>query len=467
MLEGLGVESVDERPAVVEVQGAVRRYAGVKALAGVDFSLSSGEIVGLVGKNGAGKSTLIKVMAGVEHLDEGTLLIDGVSPPVGYAPNVAHRFGLAFVHQELGNFPLLTVAENVAIGTPFPRRLGAFVNDRELRRRVGFILGELHSSIDPRAHLSSLTVVEQRLVMIARALYHDARLLVLDEPSVSLTIEEIAHLHAIVRRFKELGRTVLYVSHRLHEVVSLTDRVVVMQGGEVVLEQPTSAVDESVLVTRIAGGAPVVATGSEAPRPSRQGTPLLRVTGLRRPPGVEDVSFEVYPGEILGLAGLVGAGRTEVARLIAGADIPTAGTIEVEGRPVRFRSPVDAIAHGIALLPEDRRHEGLVLNFNVRENITLASLPQLRLHHLVPVPSRARERATAQGMVDRLSITTTGIEQEARRLSGGNQQKVVLAKWLQRLDRILVFDEPSQGVDVAGKAEIFGLIEQLAREGEA
>ena len=177
------------------------------------------------------------------------------------------------------------------------------------------------------------------------------------------------------------------------------------------------------------------------------------------------MSFDLFPGEILGLAGLVGAGRTEVARLISGADIPAAGTIEVDGRPVSFRSPVDAIAKGIALLPEDRRHEGLVLNFSVRENITLASLPRLRLHRRVPVPSRARERDTAQTMVERLSIATAGLEQEARRLSGGNQQKVVLAKWLQRLDRVLVFDEPSQGVDVAGKAEIFGLIEQLAREG--
>ena len=462
-----GVVEAPQHGAIVEVRGAAKRYPGVHALRGVDFTLRAGEIVGLVGKNGAGKSSLIKVLAGVEHLDEGKLRIDGAPAPNGYGPHVAHRLGLAFVHQELGNFPLLTVAENVAIGTRFPRRLGAFVNDRELRLRVRAVLDELESTIDPSAHLSRLTTVEQRLVMIARALYHDARVLVLDEPSVSLTIDEIAHLHAIVRRFKELGRTVVYVSHRLHEVVALTDRVVVMQGGEVILEQRTSALDEQALVAAIAGNAPVVTEGSGAASPVRSGTPLLRVTHLRRPPAVNDLSFELYPGEILGLAGLVGSGRTEVARLIFGAEIPTGGTIEVDGAPVRFHSPADAIARGIALLPEDRRHEGLVLNFSTRENITLASLSQLRRHRLVPVPGRAKEREAATTMVERLSIVTAGIEQEARRLSGGNQQKVVLAKWLQRSDRVLIFDEPSQGVDVGGKAEIFGLIERLAAEGRS
>jgi len=459
------VTEVDGSGAIVEVRRAVKRYPGVHALRGVDFVIRRGEIVGLVGKNGAGKSSLIKILAGVEHLDEGTLFIDDTPVPSGYAPHVAHRLGLAFVHQELGNFPLLTVAENVAIGTRFPRRFATFVSDRELRRRVRAVLAQLESSISPSAHLSQLTAVEQRLVMIARALYHDARVLILDEPSVSLTIDEIARLHAIVRRFKELGRSVVYVSHRLHEVVALTDRVVVMQGGEVILEQPTSAVDERALVAAIAGNTPIPVSGRSQARSGRREPPLLRVTHLSRPPAVHDVSFELHPGEILGLAGLVGSGRTELARLIFGADVPTAGTIEIDGTPVRLRSPADAIAHGIALLPEDRRHEGLVLNFSTRENITLASLREFRRHRLLPVPSRSKERESATAMVARLQIETAGLEQEARRLSGGNQQKVVLAKWLQRPDRVLVFDEPSQGVDVGAKAEIFGLIEGLAAAG--
>jgi ABC-type sugar transport system ATPase subunit len=460
-----GVARTDRNGAIVEVRGAVKRYPGVEALRGVDFTVKPGEIVGLVGKNGAGKSSLIKILAGVEHLDEGTLEIDGAPMPSGYAPYVAHRLGLSFVHQELGNFPLLTVAENVAIGTRFPRRLLTFVNDRELRRRVQVVLAELESSIDPTAHLTQLTTVEQRLVMIARALYHDARVLVLDEPSVALTIDEIARLHAIVRRFKDLGRSVVYVSHRLHEVVALTDRVVVMQGGEVILEQPTSTIDEHALVKAIAGETPIPTRDPATARSRGAAPPLLRVRGLWRPPAVQGVSFDLHVGEILGLAGLVGSGRTELARLLFGADVPAAGSIELDGSPVRLRSPVDAIACGIALLPEDRRHEGLVLGFSTRENITLASLPQLRRHRLLPVPSRAKETAAAAAMVERLSIETSGLEQEARRLSGGNQQKVVLAKWLQRPDRVLIFDEPSQGVDVGAKAEIFGLIERLASEG--
>jgi ABC-type sugar transport system ATPase subunit len=459
------VARADRNGAILEVRGAVKRYPGVEALRGVDFTIRPGEIVGLVGKNGAGKSSLIKILAGVEHLDEGTLTIDGTPVPGGYAPHIAHRLGLSFVHQELGNFPLLTVAENVAIGTRFPRRLVTFVNDRELRRQVQAVLDQLESGIDPGAQLEQLTTVEQRLVMIARALYHDARVLVLDEPSVSLSIDEIAHLHSIVRRFKELGRSVVYVSHRLHEVVALTDRVVVMQGGEVILEQPTSAIDERALVTAIAGDTPIPARDLAPAAGRGAAPPLLRVRSLSRPPAVRGVSLELHAGEILGLAGLVGSGRTELIRLIFGADVPTAGSIEVDGRPVRLRSPVDAIAHGIALLPEDRRHEGLVLGFSTRENITLASLPQLRSHRLLPVPSRAKERAVAADMVERLSIETPGLEQEARRLSGGNQQKVVLAKWLQRPDRVLLFDEPSQGIDVGAKAEIFGLIERLAAEG--
>jgi ABC-type sugar transport system ATPase subunit len=459
------VTAASGKEATVAVRGAVKQYPGVRALGGVDFEIRPGEIVGLVGKNGAGKSSLIKILAGVEHLDDGTLTIDGAPAPSGYAPHVAHRLGLAFVHQELGNFPAMTVAENVAIGTRFPRRLGLFVNDRELRQRVRGVLAELESTIEPTAHVERLTPVQQRLVMIARALYCDARVLVLDEPSVSLTIDEIAHLHAIVRRFKELGRSVVYVSHRLHEVVALTDRVVVMQGGEVILEQPTSAVDEHALVAAIAGGTATATAGVSFEPPSQGAVPILRVIGLSRPPAVFDVSFELYAGEILGLAGLVGSGRTELVRLIFGADSPTEGTIELDGAAVRIRTPTDAIAHGIALLPEDRRNEGLVLGFSARENITLASLDQLRVRRLIPVPSRAREREAAAAMVERLSIQTAGLEQEARRLSGGNQQKVVLAKWLQRLDRVLIFDEPSQGVDVGAKADIFALIERLAAEG--
>ena len=455
----------DTREPIVDVRRVVKRFPGVVALAGVDMRIGRGEIVGLVGKNGAGKSSLIKVIAGAERPDEGELRVDGRPPPHGYAPHVAHRLGLAFVHQELGNFPTLSVAENVALGTSYPRRLRLFVAQKELRRRVAAVFDELQADIDAGAPMTELTVVEQRLVMIARALYHDARVLFLDEPSVSLTIEEIGHLHAIVRQLKERGQSIVYVSHRLNEIVSLTDRVVVMQDGRVMLARATQEVDERALVDAIAGSRDARDLTSSPAWSDRPATPILRVRELRRPPLVHDVSFDLHEGEILGLAGLVGAGRTEVVRMLFGADSPSGGTIEVNGAPVRFRSPVDAIRRGIALLPEDRRHEGLVLDFTARENITLASLRHHRRNRLLPFPSRRSERTAATSIAKRLAIPERGVDEDVRRLSGGTQQKVVLAKWLERQGAVFIFDEPTQGVDVGAKAELFSLIQELVSHG--
>jgi ribose transport system ATP-binding protein len=461
-------EPADDQP-LVELRDVVKRYPGVVALAGVNFAIGPAEIVGLVGKNGAGKSSLIRLVAGAEKPDSGELLIGGEPPPTGYGPHLAHRLGLAFVHQELGNFPELSVAENVALGTRYPRHLGLLVSRKKLNARVGAVLDELGAHIEPSRPLTGLTAVEQRLVMIARALYHDARVLFLDEPSVSLTIEEIAHLHQIARQLRARGHSIVYVSHRLKEIVSLTDRVVVMRDGRVILERQTKDIDEQSLVDAIVGAAASAERRTRSAQPEAGGHlhPLLALRSVARPPDVSDVSFELYPGEILGLAGLVGSGRTEIARMICGADKPASGTIEVDGRPVRFRDPVDAIQRGIALLPEDRRHEGLVLNFGVRENITLASLRSHRLVRPLPLPRRSSERRAAGRIATRLAIVPPGLEREVRRLSGGNQQKVVLAKWLHRSGPMLIFDEPTQGIDVGGKAEIFALIRELAAEGKA
>ncbi|MBS1880324.1 MAG: sugar ABC transporter ATP-binding protein [Actinobacteria bacterium] len=452
---------------MVSVRGVTKRYPGVVALDDASVDFGSGEVIGLVGKNGAGKSSLIKVLAGAERPDEGEVLIDGEPLPRNYDARHAHELGLAFVHQELSSFPGLTVAENVALGTRYPRSVGPLVDRRGLRRRVAAVLGELESTIDPAAHIEDLTAVEQRVVMIARALYHEARLLVLDEPSVSLTLEEVGHLHKIVRGLRAQGKSVIFVSHRLGEIISLTDRIVVMQDGSVILEQPTSEATEASLVAAIAGGDPGLRPPAQLPARAEAGAePVLRVRNLRLEPRVEDISLEVYPGEILGLAGLVGSGRTELARLIFGAERPEAGTIEIDGRVRRLRSPNAAVRAGVALLPEDRRHEGLVLDFSVRENLTLASLAQHRIGRL-PVPSRASETRTATETIERLGIRTPGPERAVRRLSGGNQQKVVLGKWLQRRERLLIFDEPTQGIDVGAREDVFASIRELAESGRA
>jgi ABC-type sugar transport system ATPase subunit len=449
---------------VVSVRGLVKAFPGVTALAGVDLDIYPAEIVGLVGKNGAGKSTLIKALAGVERADAGEIRIRGEQLPNHYAPHIAHRLGLAFVHQELGNFPALTVADNVALGGAIPRRAGLLIRTRELARQVAAVLADLEADIDPNAHVAELTNVEQRLVMIARGLYHEARVLVLDEPTASLTVEEIDHLHAVVRKLRDRGHSVVYVSHRLQEIVALTDRVVVMQDGCVTLERPTSETSEAALIEAIAGSVVRADTTPPAARRDHSSVPLVSARGLARAPAVRDVSFDVYEGEIVGLVGLVGSGRTETVRMLFGADRPDSGTIEVEGRPVRLRTPADAVRRGIALLPEDRRHEGLILDFSVRDNVTLASLHRFR-SRFSPFPRARQEQRVAQDMVRRLSIRTPGIDQHVRRLSGGNQQKVVLAKWLQRSGRLLIFDEPTQGIDVGTKEEIFAEIRDVANRG--
>ena len=454
----------------ISLMNLTRQYPGVRALDNVSLEIGASEVIGLVGKNGAGKSTLIKILAGIDRQDSGEIFINGEPMPHGFVPATAHRRGLAFMHQELANVPDMTVAENVALGTPLPKRFGALVDWKALGRRVSGILAGLDPAIAPERRVRDLTMVQQRMVMIARALYHHARLLVLDEPSTSLTEAEIGQLHRIVRQMKADGRTVIYVSHRLREIVDITDRVVVMQDGRVTLQRPTSEVSEATIVAAIAGLSPI-----SPPAPRQALTPmrnkassevLLKVEGLSRAPVIENVSFELRSGEILGIAGLVGSGRSELVRLIAGADHPTGGTVRLRGERLKLGSPLRAVRAGIVLLPEDRRHQGLVLDMTVRENTTLASLARHRSGGL-PIISQAREKATSRSLIDRLSIKTPDTERPVRLLSGGNQQKVVLAKWLARENHVLIFDEPTQGVDVHAKAEMFAQIRSTVQENRA
>jgi ABC-type sugar transport system ATPase subunit len=454
------------REPFIVVKGLVKRYPGVQALDHTDALIVPGAVLGLLGKNGAGKSTLIKILAGVVQPDEGEILIDGETVRL-HGPADATRRGLAFVHQELTDVPNLSVAENIELGLGYPKLGGAFVDRRALRQKATEVLERLGARVSPRARLQSLPIAQRRLVMIARGLATNARLLVLDEPTASLADEEIRHLHDVVRALRDHGVAVIYVTHRLQEVFDVTDDIAVMRDGRMVFESPTATVTRNQLIEHITGHKATSTT--ERWRPPPEGEPrqeLLRVDELTAPGAVERASFVLHSGDLLGIAGLVGAGRTELVRMIFAADRAASGSVLVRGRGVRLRGPRDAMRAGIVLLPEDRRHQGTVASYSVRKNITLPTLRRFRVSPPLPLPHVGRERAAARGLIERLQIKVSDAEQPISHLSGGNQQKVVLAKWLGSGADIFIFDEPTTGIDVGAKEEIYKLMIGLAEAGK-
>ena len=475
MSQAAGAESSPSSPPdpgrpALSVHGLSKSYPGVVAVDDVSFDVMPGEIVGLLGKNGAGKSTLIKMIGGAVHPDGGRIEVEGKEVAIGN-PRDANALGIAVVHQELADVAQLTVAENVELGLGYPTRGGVFVKWRTLRSSAKKALDQIGADIDPATPLSRLSVAEQRLVMIARALSAYVRILILDEPSASLTEPEVKRLLEVVRTLSAQGVAVIYVTHRLAEVFAVSNRVVVMRDSKLVGTKPTAELDRSTLIEMITGPA----LSNEAPvthkrlRAAANGDApeMLRVEGLQRHGVVDDVSFGVKGGEVVGLAGLVGSGRTEVSRLIFGADKRHGGKILVEGREVRIRSPRDALKNGIVLLPEDRRHQGAVGEFSIRENVTLPTLKRNRAVPAIPHPSKRSERKVALRYVDQLAIRSSGVEHPVRLLSGGNQQKVILAKWLEHGAKIFFFDEPTLGVDVEGKQDAYESMDRLAAEGSA
>ena len=455
---------------LLQVSGVTKRYPGVLAVDDVSLSLEAGQIVGLVGKNGAGKSTLIKIIAGAEHADEGQLHLNGESLEL-HRPHDATEAGLAFVHQDLQDVGDLSVAENVMLGLGYPRKIGLFVDWAELYRLGAEPIARLEADIDPREPVGELSVAKQRLVMIARGLAQRAQLLVLDEPSASLTDEEIEHLFAVVRRLRDDGITVVYVSHRLEEIFELTERVIVMRNGQLVADEPTKSLDRSSLIAHITGHEHAQTAVERRASRGVWGRPesdvILEVEGIGAETGVHDCSFDVRKGEILGLGGLMGSGRTELVRAVFGADHRREGSVRVNGREISGRHPSESMAAGLALLPEDRKTQGNIMDFSVRNNITLASLNRHRVRPRVPAPAVRSEKKAADRRIDRLSIATPSDKQLVRLLSGGNQQKVVISKWLEQGANVLIFDEPTIGVDVDGKEEIYDIMEELAAEGKA
>jgi ABC-type sugar transport system ATPase subunit len=443
---------------LLAMRDIAKAYPGVQALRGVDLDLHAGEVLALVGENGAGKSTLIKVLAGAEVPDDGNISIAGRK--VAFTdPTDAVAAGVAVIFQEFNLVPSLPAADNIFLGRE--RTAAGFLRRRDERRRAVELFRRLGVTVGPDTPCRHLTVAQQQAVEIAKALSLDARILVLDEPSATLTPPEVDRLFDILRDLKRQGLGIIYVSHRLDEVFAIADRVIVLRDGQCLGTSPTSEVSRDRLIEMMVGRRLV----DEFPRRQAPlGPPRLEVRNLRRGDKVRDVSFTIRRGEVLGLTGLVGAGRTETARLIFGADRRDGGTIFLDGRELDIRRPRDAIYAGICLLTEDRKSQGLVLSQSVRANFGLPNLPGLSRFGFV---QQSRERQALGKFVGALRIKLADPERPVQNLSGGNQQKVVLAKWLQRQCDVLLFDEPTRGIDVGAKYEIYSLINELAAAGKS
>ncbi len=452
------VELPGEPPPLLEMRHIDKSFPGVRAVRDVSLALQRGEVLGIVGENGAGKSTLIKVLGGAHRPDRGHILLDGQPVVLGH-PRAAEQAGIAIIYQEFNLVPDLSVRENLYLGRE--QTWAGLVRARQERRQAAEVFRKLGVQLDPEARCRALTVAQQQVVEIAKAMTADARLIVMDEPTAALNAQEVTRLLAVIRELLARGMGVIYISHRLDEIFAVTDRVLVLRDGCPIATEATAALSRRRLIELMVGR-PLEA---EFPKqPAARGPARLRVEALSRGRAVQNVTWQVHAGEVLGLAGLAGAGRTETARLVFGADRPDAGRIFVDGRLVRIRDPRDAIRHRICLLPEDRKTQGLVLSHSVRHNF---ALPNLRRLARGPFLRQGRERAELARYIAELRIRVSDPEQLAATLSGGNQQKVVLAKWLATQADIVIFDEPTRGIDVGAKYEIYQLMNRLAADGKA
>ncbi|HOV31855.1 MAG TPA: sugar ABC transporter ATP-binding protein [Candidatus Hydrogenedens sp.] len=443
---------------LLEMKDITKRFPGVLALDKVRLEVQYGEVHCLVGENGAGKSTLMKILSGAITLDSGEILLEG-KPIQITSPYHAQQLGISMIYQEFNLIPYLSVAENIFLGREPRIEKTPLINWKRMYNEAYEVLEQVGLKLDVRVPVAELSIAQQQMVEIAKALSIKAKIIVMDEPSATLTEHELKTLFELIKTLRRQNLGIIYISHRLEELYEIGNRVTVMRDGQYVGTHEVCDVTREDLIRMMVGRE----LTKEYPKIFLQrGKEKLRVENLTRKGAFQDISFSLYSGEIVGLTGLVGAGRTEVARAIFGADPMDEGKIYVEEQEVKIHSPQEAIKHGIGLLTEDRKNQGLVLSMTVRENITLANLKEITNWIFLDLP---KERQVAESYVHDLQIRTPSIEQISQNLSGGNQQKVVLAKWLFTKSRILIFDEPTRGIDVGAKVEIFRLMNRLLEQG--
>ena len=447
---------------LVSMEGIEKTFPGVHALSQCRFELRYGEVHALVGENGAGKSTLMKILTGVYMKDAGHIFYKGNEVEIK-SPRAAQHLGISIIHQELNLMPHLTVAQNIFIGREPRKGVKFIVNEKEMNKRTKQLFDMMHLSLDPRTKVSNITVAMQQMVEIAKALSFNSDVLIMDEPTAALSESEIEELFRIIRQLRDKGVGIVYISHRMDELKQISDRVTVMRDGcyiDTVRIQDV-AIDK---IINMMVGRTIYENAREIPETSSKEV-VLEVKNLSRGRAIKDVNFYLKKGEILGFAGLMGAGRTEVARAIFGADPIDSGEIYILGKKVSIKSPSDAVSHGVGYLSEDRKRYGLTVGMDVESNIVLATFKKFL--GVLGWVNRTKTRNEAEFFVEHLKIKTPGVQQKVKYLSGGNQQKVVIGKWLARDSNIFIFDEPTRGIDVGAKSEIYKLLNDLADQGKS
>ncbi|QJD82225.1 sugar ABC transporter ATP-binding protein [Cohnella herbarum] len=448
---------------IVRMEGIEKRFAGVHALKQSRFELKSGEVHALIGENGAGKSTMMKILTGVYRKDEGRIHYLGKEVDIPDT-RAAQNLGISMIHQELNLAHDLTVAQNIFMGKEPRRAFRLFLDDKEMNRQTSVLLKQMNLDIEPTTLVSELTVAKQQMVEIIKAISYESKVMIMDEPTAALSDAEIEELFKMIERLRAKGVGIVYISHRMAEMKRITDRITVMRDGSYIDTVPTAEVSIDRIIAMMVGRE-IYQPVKPDRRNNRERETVLEVRNLNRGKVLRDVSFSLRKGEILGVAGLVGAGRTETARAIFGADRIDSGEIYIRGNKVRITGPDQAVKHGLGYLSEDRKHFGCLLEMDVKTNVALATLNKFTIGMGWMNDNRMKEAANS--IVEELKVKTPGIGQSLKNLSGGNQQKVIIGKWLTRDCDILIFDEPTRGIDVGAKSEIYMLLESLAASGKS